>query len=164
MGFFATLGKKSGLTSLGQKAVGGIRKGVKVVESEASKIENVAKSVENVAGKVSGVAGAIGVGAGALGLAPVAAAALAVSGGAKAVEKGAGMIEGVAGRVENTIQTGRRMASATDIGLQSAARGLNTLRRGDISSAVKDARMVGDAAKIAVTDANLIRKQIQRNR
>ena len=165
MGYFSTLGKKIGseVNSLGQKALGGIRKGVKVVSSEAGKIEKVAKSVGGVAGTISSVAGTIGAGAAMIGLEPVAAAALGVSAAAKGVQKGAEFVGGVAGKVD-TLRSGVRMAKATSIGIQSAERGIDAMRRGDVKSAVQDARMVADAAKVAVTDANKIRKQIERKK
>lgn len=166
MGYFSTLGKKIGseVNSLGQKALGGIRKGVKVVSSEAGKIEKVAKSVGSVAGTISSVAGTIGAGAAMIGLEPVAAAALGVSAAAKGVQKGADFVGGVAGKVDAGVKTAQRMAKATSIGIQSAERGIDAMRRGDIKAAVQDARMVGDAAKVAVTDANQIRKQIERKK
>jgi hypothetical protein len=162
MGFFSTLGKKigSGVNSLGQKALGGIKKGVKVVSSEAGKIEKGAKSVGSVAGTISSVAGTIGAGAAIIGLEPVAAAALGVSAAAKGVQKGADFVGGVAGKVD----AGVRVAKATSIGIQSAERGIDAMRRGDVKAAVQDARMVADAAMVDVTAANQIRKQIERKK
>ena len=95
-----------------------------------------------------------------IGLEPVAAAALGVSAAAKGVQKGADFVGGVAGKVD----AGVRVAKATSIGIQSAERGIDAMRRGDVKAAVQDARMVADAAMVDVTAANQLRKQIERKK
>ena len=156
MGYFSVFGKKigSGVASLGQKAVGGIKKGIKVVSSEAGNIAKVAKSVGSVAGVVSSVAGTIGAGAAMVGLAPVAAAALGVSAAAKGVQKGAEFVSGVAGRVDAGVKTAQKLKAAG----QGAERGIDALRRGDVRAVIQDAR----DASAALSDANKLRKQIER--
>ena len=65
MGFFSSLGKKisSAAHSIGQKAKGVVKKGVKFTEEHAGQIANVAGEVSKVASGVSKVAGVIGSGA-----------------------------------------------------------------------------------------------------
>jgi len=137
MGWFSSLGNRvsSRLHSLGQKASGVIKKGVKWAGEHA---EAVAKG----AGVVSKIAGGLATGSAALGLEPFAAGFGAVAAGAKGVQK-----------VAEVVDTGYKAGQAVHHGEDA----LRAARGGHFVRAYKE-------GKQAVSKGQQARKQIEKLR
>jgi len=137
MGWFSSLGDKisSGMHSLGQKAGGVIKKGVKWAGEHAA---GIAKG----AGVVSKIAGGIATGAAAIGLEPIAAGFGAVAAGAKGVQK-----------VAEVVDTGYKAGQAVHHGVDA----LREARSGHFVRAYKE-------GKQAVSKGQQARKQIEKLR
>jgi len=146
MSFFSRLGSKitHAANSIGKKAAGIAKKGVKVVAENASKVATVANSV-------SKVSGALATGAAMVGLEPVAAGLAAVSASAKGVSKVAD-VAGVAAR---------GMVNASDA-VTHGGQAIDKLRRGNISGAIQSGVVAAKFGSAAVGRAGTTRKEIQR--
>lgn len=133
MTFLGSFGNKitSTVADYGKKETQLLNKGVKFAADNFTKAGRVAGTIGDVAGTAAGIAAMTGIGE------PVAAVLGGVAGSAKLAQKG--------------LST----AGTAAIGIDSARRAAAGLKRGDIAGAVRDAKMVAQAAK-------LTKKQIER--